>query len=269
MTSSGLSFDDLGRGEPALLLLTGWCSSRARWARAASLLAADRRVVSFDWRGHGESAPAREDFGAAELVEDALTVVAAAGLQSFVVCSASHSGWVAIELRRQLGDRVRAIVHLDWMVTEPPPPFKELISELQSEQRWSHARDILLRTWQAGDERPEISEAISVMAQQDAAMWMRSGREIEAAYRVHGSPLRALSELRSPPRVLHLYGQPASDEYLAAQEQFAAEHTWFTVRRNAVRTHFSMLEEPEQTASAIRTVASLPRRVGPTAAPPV
>lgn len=260
VTNLGLSFDDLGEGELALLLLTGWCSSRARWARAAPLLAADRRVVSFEWRGHGDSAPADADFGTAEMVQDALAVVAAAGLHSFIPCSASHSGWVAIELRRQLGDRVPAIAHLDWMVTEPSPAYMELLAELQSEQRWPQARDSLFDIWRAGDESSEIGEAIAVMNRQDAEMWVRSGREIEASYRAHGSPLKALSALEPPPRVLHLYGQPPSDEYLAAQEGFANEHAWFTVRRIAARTHFSMLEEPEQTAAAIEVWASTVER---------
>src|SRR5689334_12898248 len=126
-TKPRIAFEDSGRGEPALLLLTGWCSSRRRWEAAAPLLAQRRRVVSCEWRGHGDSDPPPGDFGNEEMVADALAVVAAAGLDSFVPCAASHSGWIAIELRRRLGDRVPALVHLDWMVTEPPPPYMAVI----------------------------------------------------------------------------------------------------------------------------------------------
>lgn len=257
-----LGIDDLGTGEPGLLLLTGWCSSRARWALAAPLLAASRRVVNFEWRGHGDSAPADADFGLEELVQDALAAVAATNLHTFIPCSASHSGWVAIELRRRLGDRVPGIVHLDWMVTEPPPPYMRLIGDLQSEQEWPRARDALFEIWRAGDERPEISDALAVMQRQNGAMWMRSGREIEASYRRHGSPLRALAELQSPPKVAHVYGQPESEEYLRAQQEFAAGHEWFTVRRIAARTHFSMIEAPAAVASAIEEVARTVDRRG-------
>jgi pimeloyl-ACP methyl ester carboxylesterase len=246
-----LGVDDLGEGEPALLLLTGWCSSRARWALAAPLLAVRRRVVSFDWRGHGDSARAEEDFGLEGLVEDAETVIAAAGLQTLIPCTASHSGWVAIELRRRLGDRVPAIVHLDWMVTEPSAAYMRLIGELQSERAWRDARDTLFEIWRAGDERRGIGDALSVMKQQESAMWMRSGREIEASYRRHGCPLRALSELDPPPHVLHVYGQPDTGEYLDAQLQFASEHSWFGVRQVPARTHFSMIETPSDVAAAI------------------
>ena len=87
-------------------------------------------------------------------------------------------------------------------------------------------------------------------------MWMRSGREIEASYRRHGSPFRALAAFDPPPTVLHLYGQPPSTEYLEAQQQFAAGHEWFTVRRVEARTHFLMIERPNEVASEIERVAA-------------
>ena len=256
----GLGIDDLGEGGPALLLLTGWCSSRGRWAKVAPLLAANRRVVSFEWRGHGESRPAAGDFGTAEMVEDALAVIDATGLETVIPCSASHSGWVAIELRRRLGDRVPAIVHLDWLLLEPPGPYMEVIAQAQSPQTGAQARDKLFEIWRAGEENLAVDEAIDVMRRQGAEMWMRSGREIEASYRRYGSPFRALAALDSPPRVLHLYGQPPSKEYLEAQQRFAAEHEWFTVRRVEARTHFLMIERPNEVASEIERVAAA---VGP------
>jgi pimeloyl-ACP methyl ester carboxylesterase len=254
--SLGLGVDDLGQGEPPLLLLTGWCSSRERWAKALPLLAEHRRVVSFEWRGHGESQPAAGDFGTAEMVQDALSVIDAAGLQTVIPCSASHSGWVAIELRRRLGERIPAIVHLDWMVLEPSSAYMDLLSELQDADRWPHARDTLFDIWRAGEESEAIDAAIRVMRGQSAEMWMRSGREIETSYRRAGSPLRTLSALPTVPTVTHVYGQPTTPEYLAAQEHFAAEHDWFSVRRIDARTHFSMIEAPSDVASEIERVAA-------------
>ena len=256
----GLGVDDLGEGEPALLLLTGWCSSRERWAKAAPLLAEHRRVVSFEWRGHGESRPAAGDFGTAEMVQDALSVIDAAGLETVIPCSASHSGWVAIELRRRLGERVPAIVHLDWMVHEPSRAYMDLLSGLQEPDRWPHARDTLFEIWRAGEESDAIDAAIEVMRRQSAEMWMRSGREIEGSYRRAGSPLSALSALPTVPAVSHLYGQPATPEYLDAQQQFAEEHDWYSVRRVDARTHFSMIEAPREVASEIERLAAA---VGP------
>jgi pimeloyl-ACP methyl ester carboxylesterase len=213
-------------------------------------------VVSFDYRGHGDSRPADGDFGTAEMVQDALAVIEATGLGMFIPCAASHSGWVAIELARRLGsERVPAIVHLDWLLVEPSEPYMALLAALQAPDGWPQARDKLFEIWRAGDDSAAIAEAISVMNAQDADMWMRSGREISAEYGRDGSPLRALGALEPPRRVLHLYGQPPTPEYLDVQERFAAEHDWFSVRRLDARTHFSMIEAPEAVAGAIEELA--------------
>ncbi len=195
----GLGCEDRGAGEPALLLLTGWCSSRGRWAQAAPLLARHRRVVSLDWRGHGDSEPAAGDFGTADMVQDALAVIEATGLETVIPCSASHSGWVAIELARRLGTRVPAIAHLDWLLVEPSEPYMALLRQLQTPDGWPQARDKLFEIWRADDDSAEVAEAITVMNRQGADMWMRSGREIEGEYRREGSPLRALAELDLAP----------------------------------------------------------------------
>jgi pimeloyl-ACP methyl ester carboxylesterase len=213
-------------------------------------------VVSFDWRGHGDSAPADSDFGTSEMVEDALAVIDATALHTFIPCSASHSGWVAIGLARRLGpDRVPAIAHLDWLLVEPSEPYMALLAQLQTPNGWPAARDKLFEIWRADDESAEIAAAIAVMNRQGAEMWMRSGREISAEYERDSSPLRALSALDPPRRVLHLYGQPDTPEYLDAQDRFAAEHAWFSVRRLEARTHFSMIEAPAAVAEAIEGLA--------------
>jgi pimeloyl-ACP methyl ester carboxylesterase len=254
----GLAYDDRGRGEPALLLMTGWCSSRARWAEAASLLSRRRRVVNFEWRGHGESAPAETDFGTPEMVQDALALVEALGIESFVPCAASHSGWVAIELRRRLPDRVPRLVHLDWMVAALSEGYLDLLRRLQATGDWADARDTLFQIWRSDVDAPSVRAAIDVMRAQSPDMWMRSGRVIEEAYRRHGSPLEALAALGSPPPVLHAYGQPRTTEYLAEQRAFAAGHEWFTVTHLDTRSHFSMLESPQATVTAIEDFLAPP-----------
>jgi pimeloyl-ACP methyl ester carboxylesterase len=246
-----IAYDDSGGAGLPLLCLTGWCSSRGRYDRFHEPAARHRRVVRFDWRGHGDSDPAHGDFGVEEMVADALAVVDAAGLDAFVPVSASHSGWVAIELRRRLGERVPKLVHMDWLLVQPSDAYMDVIRMLQSPERWPEARDTLYRIWRSGVDDPEIERVLDTMSEHGADMWMRSGRKIEAAFVEAGSPFEALERLESPPPVLHLYGQPADDEYLARQERFAAEHPWFSVRRLPARTHFAMTETPEESVAEI------------------
>lgn len=246
-----IAYDDLGAGDPPLLLLTGWCSSKERWSAVARLCAQTRRVLSSEWRGHGASERDVGDFGLEEMVADALAVADAAGAGQFIPCAASHAGFVAIELRRRFPERVPMLVHVDWYVLPPPPPYRAVLEMLTSEDDWPVARDKLFEIWRAGVDRPEIEGAFAVMREQGADMWMRSGREIMAGYDRVGSPADAWAELDPPAPVLHAYGQPSSPEYLAAQAELAECSPWFTVRKLPGVTHFAMIETPELVAETI------------------
>jgi hypothetical protein len=51
--------------------------------------------------------------------------------------------------------------------------------------------------------------------------------------------------------VLHVYGQPEDPAYLSLQVEFADQNAWFSVRKLGGRTHFAMIETPEEVAAAI------------------
>lgn len=247
-----IAWDERGpHAGPTLLCLPGWCVSRSFFAPLAERLAdAGRRVVTLDWRGHGESERPPADFGHADLVADALAVVEACGAQEVTPVAQAHGAWVALELRRRLGERVRAVVATSWLVLDPPPPFSAVLAALQDGARWQGARDQLLATWLAGAP-DELARAVRAdMEGYDAATWARAGRAIAAEYARHGSPLKALSAM-TPPPLLHLYSQPRAPEFLAAQEAFARDVGWFSVRRLDAVTHFPPRELPEATAAAI------------------
>lgn len=253
-----IAYDDLGAGDGLpLLMTTGWCSSRARWSPTAELLARNRRVLNTEWRGHGESDSAPADFGLEELVEDVLAVADDAGVDRFVPCAVSHSGFVALELRRRFPERIPMLVHADWYVVPPPPPFRAILEQLTTDDGWPEARQTLFGMWKAGSESPEIQEAIDVMAQHGADMWQRAGREISAGFAREESPTRAWAGLDPPIPVLHAYGQPTAPEFLAAQEEYAAGHDWFAVRKLPGVTHFAMIETPAELAHEIESFVAL------------
>ena len=88
-------------------------------------------------------------------------------------------------------------------------------------------------------------------------MWMRSAREITAAYERNSSPLQAYERMEPPPSgALHIYGQPQDPAFYEAQEEFAARHPWFRVERVPARTHFSMVETAKEASAAIETFAA-------------
>lgn len=251
-TSSRTGYDDVGAGQPALLLLPGWCGDRTVFDPLLPLVAAHRRAVSMDLRDHGEAARTDEDFTAAAVVDDALDLICGLGLEQVVPVGLSHAGWLAIELRRRLGaQRVPALILLDWMVLGPPPGFVDALAGLQDEASWQSVRGGLFQMWTTDVDVPAVHEYVAQMSQYGFRHWRRAGREIAAAFAREGSPLAALERLEEVCPTLHLYAQPADDAVLAAQRQYAAEHPLFHVRRLDARSHFPMFEVPEQIATAV------------------
>jgi pimeloyl-ACP methyl ester carboxylesterase len=247
-----ISYDDHGQGEPALLFMPGWCGSRRVFDELAPRCARRRRTLAIDWRGHGESARPADDFGADDLVDDALAVIEASQADRVVPVAMAHAGWVAIELRRRLGARIPKLVLLDWIVLEAPPPFLGALRSLQDPAQWQQTREQLFSMWLQGLDIPALTHYVREdMGSYPFEMWTRAGREISKAYAKAGSPLQAPATLDPPVPVLHLYAQPDDPGYLATQQSFAATHRWFQVSKLQARSHFPMYEVADEMAMAI------------------
>lgn len=252
MTPTGIAYDDRGQGDPALLFLPGWCGPRTLFDPIRARVEHTRRAIAVDWRGHGDSKPAEGDFGAAELVDDALAVVDHAEPNSIVPVAAAHAGWVAIELRRRLGPaRVPRVVFLDWMVLGAPAPFLDALAAMATPDTTRGVVRQLTAMW-LGDLRiPALSAYVASMAAMPDDMWARGAREIASAFSRVGTPLDAIDVFQPPPPTLHLYAQPADPSFLAAQRHYAADHSWFTVEHLDASSHFPIFEVPDAIAEHI------------------
>lgn len=247
-----IAYDDWGEGEPAVLLLPGWCGSRRVFDELTPRCARRRRTLAMDWRGHGESERPAADFGVAELTADALAVIEASRVGRVVPVAMAHAGWVAVELRRRLGPRIPKLVLLDWILLEAPPPFIDALHSLRDPARWEHTRERLFAMWLQDLDIPALTHYVrDDMGSYPFDMWARAEREIGRAYTRAGSPLQALAAFDPPVPVLHLYAQPEDPGYLAAQQSFSGAHPWFQVSRLPARSHFPMYEVPESMAAAV------------------
>jgi len=260
-----IQYNDFSRGSPALLCLPGWCENKTAFARLTHAAARSHRVIALDWRGHGKSASSGADFGSAELVEDALSVIRATGVGTVLPVAVSHAGWVALELRRRLKERVPRIVALDWILGDPPAPFLAVLDALQDRERWLETRGQLFQMWIAGCDDPHVARHVrEEMGSYGSEMWARAAREIRRAYAAAGNPLRAFAALTPAVPLLHLYSQPRDPAILQAQQDFARAHPWFRVQRLDGHSHFPALESPEAVVKAILEFAAAgQRRLGP------
>jgi len=263
-----IQFNDLSRGSPAFLCLPGWCENKSAFGRITHAIGRSQRVIALDWRGHGKSASPGSEFGLEELVDDALSVIRASSVGTVIPVAISHAGWVALELRRRLAERVTRLVLLDWIVGPPPPEFLAVLAALQDRERWLETRGELFQMWIADCEKPHVARHIrEEMGSYGFEMWARAARAIESAYG-DDTPLEALARLAPPCPTLHLFSQPRAPAYLASQQDFARLNPWFKVQRLDGRSHFPALELPEACAAAILEFATAgQRRVGPLARP--
>jgi pimeloyl-ACP methyl ester carboxylesterase len=109
-----LAVSDGGVGEPAIVFLHGLGSDLEAWRPALDRLRAGRRVVAYDQRGHGGSAPARDGLYTIEaLAGDLQRVVQALGLRRLVLVGHSLSGAVLTAWAGSHPGQVAGLVYVD------------------------------------------------------------------------------------------------------------------------------------------------------------
>lgn len=91
---------------PVLLFLNSIGCDRHLWERQVAVLNAGFRCLTFDARGHGESDAPDGDYTIAQLAQDALAVMDAAGARTAHICGLSLGGIVAQQLAIGAPDRV-------------------------------------------------------------------------------------------------------------------------------------------------------------------
>jgi pimeloyl-ACP methyl ester carboxylesterase len=104
-----LYWERRGSGEP-LLLIQGMSGTHVAWGEPfLAALEPNFDCVIFDNRGIGNSVDAAAPFTTAEMADDALTVMAAAGLESAHVLGISMGGMIAQELALKAPERLRSL----------------------------------------------------------------------------------------------------------------------------------------------------------------
>jgi 3-oxoadipate enol-lactonase len=104
-----LVYEEAGSGDP-LLFVQGLGYDRNGFGPLPSLLAADFRVLRFDNRGVGDSDVPPGPYSVAQMADDAVAILDAAGIERAHVLGVSLGGYIAQEIALTHSARVRKLV---------------------------------------------------------------------------------------------------------------------------------------------------------------
>ena len=93
-----LHYEEAGAGEPAIVLIHGWCCDRTYFAPQAAHFAPTRRCISVDLRGHGQSDKPEQEYSIAGFADDVAWLCAQLGVERPVVAGHSMGGLVALAM---------------------------------------------------------------------------------------------------------------------------------------------------------------------------
>jgi 3-oxoadipate enol-lactonase len=105
-----LHYESTGAGEAPVLLVMGLGMTATGWWRTVPVLAERLRVLSFDNRGVGRSDRPPGPYTVAQMADDAMAVLDAAGERSAHVYGVSLGGMIAQEIALRHPERVRRLV---------------------------------------------------------------------------------------------------------------------------------------------------------------
>jgi pimeloyl-ACP methyl ester carboxylesterase len=111
-----LATDSRGVGGLPVLFAHSFAGDLSHWATTLDHLKTQRRVVAFDFSGHGSSPGAVGAYSYQELVKDIAAVASAQQLEDFVLVGHSMGAVIAAGYAASHASRVKALVLVD-----PPP----------------------------------------------------------------------------------------------------------------------------------------------------
>jgi 3-oxoadipate enol-lactonase len=199
---------DRGAGEP-VLLITGWTISSAVFDPVADLYLPHVRVVAYDHRGAGRSAPWLAPVSMAMLAADAARVLDDRAIDSAHVVGLSMGAGVALELAIRMPHRVKSLVLVGGGAGGPTTPrpsaravsgaVGRVLSDTVRQRRlWPAAA--LFSTRFCGEHPDRVAAYMPYFARHRAPPWMTGWQMLAVAcFGRRGS----LARIQAPTLVLH------------------------------------------------------------------
>lgn len=203
-----IHYVDEGDGEP-VLLLHGHTFDRRIWDDVVpGLLAAGKRVLRPDLRGHGLSDRPEKGYHHSHHAADMVALLDAVGVEAVTVVGYSVGGAVALEMALTTPERVRALVLVAPVLPDRPfePEFFANLKEVARTIRAEGVEAAMLGPWLHGplmttcQDRPELRQrVVPILREFPGAEYLATERDrVEREWTI---PDR-LAEIANPATVL-------------------------------------------------------------------
>jgi pimeloyl-ACP methyl ester carboxylesterase len=118
-----LEYRVFGQGEPAVLLVHGWCGNAEYWRAQVDALKSRYTVVALDLAGHGASGANRTDWSLANYAADVAAVARQIPNAHLVLVGHSMGADVALAAAPGIGSRVIGVIAVDALRSVGMPPL--------------------------------------------------------------------------------------------------------------------------------------------------
>jgi sigma-B regulation protein RsbQ len=118
-----LEYRVLGHGEPAVILIHGWCGNADYWHTQFDALKARYTLVAVDLAGHGASGANRTDWSIANYAGDLASIARQLPNSRIVLVGHSMGATVALAAAPRIGPRVIGIIAVDALRSVGMPPL--------------------------------------------------------------------------------------------------------------------------------------------------
>ncbi len=118
-----LEYRVLGHGEPAVILIHGWCGNADYWHAQFDALKARYTVVAVDLAGHGASGANRTDWSIGNYAGDLASIARQLPGSRIVLVGHSMGATVALAAAPRIGPRVIGIIAVDALRSVGLPPL--------------------------------------------------------------------------------------------------------------------------------------------------
>jgi 3-oxoadipate enol-lactonase len=127
--SNGIAYREEGSGK-AIVFLHAFPLNLTMWDEQVAEFASTNRVVTFDWRGFGESELAGGISSMEDYADDLAGLLNRLSIDRAVICGLSMGGYTSFAFRRKYADRISAMILADTRATPDNEEGKQARHEM-------------------------------------------------------------------------------------------------------------------------------------------